>query len=277
MNLYLESSLASHRHGRFFISQLNAQPADELPANGLLLMHGQQFQERPDTEQTTWWQWACQAGCALLLIPPFKPGEVFERLDWQITNREDMASSNDGVIPRTTSSEVTLSIAGIDGDFDLGLGHQWIDYSVNTRFVKQHNGTGVFAITTLPLWSISLLDHSDDTIAWLEGLRELAGSASEDGLEASTPTDVTLEPTDYTLLVCIQAWGISTAYQLSTALSQGSLSLFSIPEGDIVEGIARLKVLGLINDAGLTDTGVIVLKESPYEAYLERLKEESPL
>tara|TARA_R110001583_G_scaffold195128_1_gene369566 strand:- start:5111 stop:5944 length:834 start_codon:yes stop_codon:yes gene_type:complete len=277
MNLYLEPNLASHRHGRFFISQLDALPTDDLPGRGLLLMHGKLFQGLDAFKRETWWQWACQPGCALLLLPPFEPGEVFDRLDWQITMREDMAGSNDGTIPDTLSAEVNLSLAGSDGEFDRSLGHQWTDYSVNTRYIKQHQGTGVFAATCLPLWSISLLDHAQDTVAWLESLLALAGStAAGDSAMLETP-DVELEPTDYTLMVCMQAWGTHTAEEITRALSQGSASLFSIPEADIIEGVARLRVLGLIDDAGLTDAGSGVLNESPYGQYVERLKEESPL
>lgn len=276
MNLHLEPALASHRHGRFFGSQLDALPADELPDSGLLLMHGKLFQELSGSEQETWWQWACQPGCVLLLIPPFAFGEVFSRFDWQVTIREDVASSNDGVIPRILGSEVNLNLTGSDGEFDRTLGHQWADYSVNTRYIKQHHGTGVFAATCLPLWSISLLDYAPETLEWLEGLLALAGNAVAGDSAATQAPEAELEPTDYTLMVCMQAWGIHTAEDIAAVLSQGAASLFSIPDTDIVEGVARLRLLGLIDEAGLTDSGSGVLHESPYAPYVERLKEEAP-
>jgi hypothetical protein len=276
MNLYLEPTLASHRHGRFFVSQLDALPADELPDSGLLLVHGKLFQELNGSEQETWWQWAGKPGCTLLLVPPFVPGGVFGRLDWQITVRDDAATSNDGIISRLLGSEVNLNLIGGDGEFDRTLGHQWADYSVNTRYIKQHHGTGVFAATCLPLWSISLLDHSQETLKWLESFIALAGDAvASDSAGAQAP-EVELEPTDYTLMVCMQAWGIHTAEEVGAALSQEAASLFSISESDIVEGAARLRLLGLLNDAGLTNVGCDVLDESPYAPYVERLKEESP-
>lgn len=277
MNLYLEPSLASHRHGRFFISQLDAEPADDLPACGLLLMHGKQFQSLSAAEQETWWQWAVKPGCAFLLLPPFDPGSLCKRLDWQVTLRDEMPNSNDGIIADTLSSEVSLSLTGHDGEFDRAAGHQWADYSVNTRFIKQHHGTGVFAATCLPLWSISLLDHAQETLAWLEGLLALAGSATVSETMAAPVPEVELEPTDYTLMVCMQAWSINTAEAITAALSKGAWALFSIPEADIVEGIARLRVLGLIDEQGLTEAGSSLLNESAYGPYVERLKEEAPL
>ncbi len=277
MNLYLESSLANHRHGRFFISQLDAKPADELPSRGLLLMHGKFFQGLDTSKQETWWQWASKPGCGLLLLPPYNAGAVFERLDWQLVIREDMASSNDGIIPNTVCAEVTLNLTGSDGEFDRSLGHQWTDYSVNTRYIKQHQGCGVFAATCLPLWSISLLDYAQDTLDWLDALLGLAGKASEDVAEAIQMPEVQLKPTDYTLMVCMQAWGVHTAEAISSALTRGSMSLISIPEVEVVEGISRLRLLGLIDDAGMTSVGLNILNESPYGRYVEHLKEEAPL
>lgn len=275
MNLYLDSALASHRHGRFFVSQLGAMPAAERPNTGLLLIHGKVFQELSEAEQEIWWQWACQPGCALLLLPPFASGAVCGRLDWQVTLRESPASSNDGALPCLLGAEVNLDLTGDDGEFDRMCGHQWADYSVNTRYFKQHHGTGVFAATCLPLWSISLLDHAQETLEWLENLLVLAGTAVAGDAAAADATGIQLAPTDYTLMVCMQAWGLHTVEEVSDALSQKGASLLSIPESDIIEGMARLSVLGLVNDAGLTEVGRGLLDESPYAPYVESLKEEA--
>ena len=276
MNLYLEQGLANHRHGRFFISQVDAEPADDMPSSGLLLMHGKTFQGLDAAQKEVWWQWAGKPGCVLLLLPPYDAGEVFGRLDWQIIVCENVANTNDGIIPDILSSEVNLSLSGNDGEFDRALGHQWADYSVNTRYIKQHLGCGVFAVTCLPLWSISLLDHAQDTLVWLEGLMALAGQANATESSSTLVPEVQLEPTDYTLMVCMQAWGIHTAEAITSALAQGAISLIALPESEVVEGIARLQVLGLVDDAGLTGAGVKNLSESPYWGYVERLKEGYP-
>ncbi|WP_116365609.1 hypothetical protein [Parahaliea mediterranea] len=277
MNLYLEPDLATQRHGRFFISQLDAEPTDELPACGTVLMHGKHFQAFNASDRETWWQWTGRPGCTLLLLPPFEPGELFDRLDWQITLRDETPSSDDGIIPDTLSSEVTMNLAGSDGEFDRMEGHQWTDYSVNTRYIKQHHGTGVFAATCLPLWSISLLDHAEETLVWLEKLSARAGTTAESDSSQLPAPELELEPTDYTLMVCMQAWDINTATDLSLALSNSAASLFSIPEEGVLEGMARLRVLGLIDDEGLTNVGRGALNKSPYGSYVERLKEVAPL
>lgn len=276
MTLYLDPGLATHRHGRFFVSQLNAEPVDELPSSGLMLMHGKLFQGLSASEQEIRWQWASQPGRALLLLPPFELGEVFERMDWQVTLRTEVASSNDCLVPKILSDEVHQDLVGSDGEFDRASGHQWRDYSVNTRYVKKHQGTGIFAATCLPLWSISLLDNAQDTLAWLESLLSLAGNAVVDGSAEPQASNAELKPTDYTLMVCMQAWDVHSIEEVSQALSKGAFSLFSIPETDIVEGVARLRELDLIGARGLTELGCEVLDESPYGQYVERLKEEAP-
>ena len=276
MNLYLDPSLATHRHGRFFVSQLGAVPMDELPGSGLVMMHGKGFQGLSASEQETRWEWASQPGRALLLLPPFQLGAVFDQVDWQITLRTEVASTTDGIVPQILSNETNQNLVGSDGEFDRASGHQWRDYSVNTRYVKKHQGTGIFAATCLPLWSISLLDNAQDTVAWLENLLSLAGNAVVDGSAEPQASSAELKPTDYTLMVCMQAWDIHTVEDVSQALSNGGPSLFTIPEDDIVEGFARLRELGLIDHRGLTELGHEVLYESPYGQYAERLKEEAP-
>lgn len=277
MNLYLEPGLASHRHGRFFISQVDAEPVDDMPNNGILLMHGKTFQGLDTSQQEAWWQWTSKPGRLLLLLPPYDVGDVFSQLDWQIVVREDVADSSDGILPCVLSPEVNVSLSGNDGEFGRLPGHQWTDYSVNTRYVKQHQGCGVFAATCLPLWSISLLDHAQDTLDWLEGLMALAGKANAEEPAVALAPEVHLEPTDYTLMVCMQAWGIFTAKAITSSLAHGTNSFISLSESDVVEGVARLQELGLVDDAGLTSAGAESLSESPYWGYVERLKEEASL
>lgn len=276
MKLYLEPSLAAHRHGRFFSAQLEAIPAETMPDAGIMLMHGKRFQALEASQQETWWQWVSEAGRVLLLLPPFEADVVFKRLDWQMALRDEVNIGSDSIVPDILSTEVTLKLAGSDGDLDYTFGHQWTDFTANTRYFKQHNGCGVFAATCLPLWSVSLLDHAQDTLNWLAALLTLAGKAAVVDSAAIPPPAVQLRPTDYTLMVCIQAWGVNTAEAIVPVVTQGTMSLISIPEPEVIEGLARLRRLAMVDDTGLTDAGVNTLHASPYARYVEPLKEEVP-
>lgn len=276
MKLYLEPALASHRHGRYFISQLNAEPMDALPSDGMVLIHGKHFQGLEDQQQNRWLDWANRAGCALLLIPPFNAGLISKQLDWQIVFA-DAASSDDGQIPSAVAGEVVQRIEGADGDFDRNHGHQWTDFTINTRFNKQHFGSGVFVATCLPLWSISLLDLAEETIAWLSQLLALAGKPGENASGIHRDDPIELAPTDYTLLVCLSAWCLKSAEDVQLALDASETKLISLSEQALREGFTRLAALGYVDESGINELGESALAQSPYWIFAERLKEESQL
>jgi len=277
MMIYLDNALSNHRHGRFFISQLEAQPVDETLDDGLVLMHGKFFQGMDPADQQTWWSWSSRSGCALLLIPPFNLGAVYEQVDWSICLAESTARSDDGVVPDSVVDEVSQRIEGSDGEFDRGQGHQWSDYTINTRFYKQHSGCGVFAATCLPLWSISLLESADETIDWLQALLAFAGKPINTSDSEPVDTEMVLEPTDYTLMVCLAAWDLTSVGDVKTRLASSETKTIMLSENELAEGFARLSAAGFVNERGLSSAGQTALERSPYWAYTVRLKEESQL
>jgi len=271
MKLYLENALSNHRHGRFFISQLEALPTEELPDNGLVLSHGKTFQNWEADKQKEYWDWSSKPGCALVLLPPFNVGAVYETLDWQIALADEIASSDDGVVPTNIAEEVTIKIEGADGKFEQNQGHQWTDYTINTRIFKQHSGSGIFTTTCLPLWSISLLDYNQETLKWLEAL--FSNVAKTNGDISHQKADVELEPTDYTIMVCFSAWKLKTVDDLAHKLFHSKNSVITLSECELIEGAKRLSSLGYIDENGISEIGITELKKSPYWAYADSLRE----
>ena len=49
---------------------------------------------------------------------------------------------------------------------------------VHTRYVRKHSNSGLFAVTTLPLWSLNLLDHAEVLVSWLSWFIDHAGVAN---------------------------------------------------------------------------------------------------
>jgi hypothetical protein len=272
MNLYLDNSLASHRHGRFFSSQLEATTTDELPDNGMLLMHGKTFQNWDAPTQKSFWDWAKNPGCALLLVPPFNEGPIYTGVDWEISWHERAVASDKESMPEVIAAEVTHAIEGNDGQFDRSQGHQWADFSINTRFYKQHSGTGMFAATCLPLWSISLLEKSTDTLQWLASLFSKVGQAKEQSSQDESAIE--LQPTDYTILVCLAAWQLKSTTELGQKLSQANIKTIQLHSDELAEGEKRLTQLKLINENGITESGRAELEASPFGAYVDSLREE---
>lgn len=270
MKLLITSSLSSHRHGRFITGQLGAEVADDLPQEGLLLMHGKSFQQSEQSEQNEYLKWAEKPGCVLLLLPPFDMGEVIQDLDWQIVLNDGVADSDDGVVPNTLAGETSLIIEGQNGDFDRAYGHQWRDFTINTRIFKKHSGTGVVAATCLPLWSISLLELAEETKDWLTGIYAHAGQAGE---SASLSESQELMPEDFTVLVCFYAWNISSLEGLQARLTAKN-SVVSLGNEQATISMKKLLECHCLDAAGISEQGKVELMNSPYWHYAESLKQE---
>jgi hypothetical protein len=276
MKVYLDEHLAEHRRGRFFASQLNAVDAGNAPPDdGLLLMIGKDFQTSDEATKEAWWQWCESPGRTLLLLPPFEPGALCRHLDWKLAFRTDAPEASTVPLVNKMLDEVSFEIKGQAGEFDRTLGHQWPDYSINTRYLKQHSATGVFSATCLPLWSIALLDAADALQQWLESLHQHAGKAPSDTADKTSEAGAQqLAPQDYSLLVCMYAWQTSNLDRLSAAMHSQPIPVVSLPEEEVADIATRLGTYGYLSDSGLSEQGVTALQSSPYWGYAEGLKEE---
>lgn len=278
MNLYLEPALSQHRHGRFFLSQLNAEMFKEPPLSGMVLIHGKEFQELDDNKKLTWWRWASQPGCCLLLIPPFNTGNIYSSLDWNITFLETTVELADincfKSLYSQIVSEVATRIDGLDGESDRQIGYQWKNLTINTRYFKRHSGSGVFAATCLPLWSISLLNHTNEVTNWLLQLLRLAGKPGAQAYKVSDEHQLSLEKTDFGLMVCINALNLQNNEEVIHFLKQNRTGIFSFTDQELETGFKRLEDTGFLSSNGLSDKGIEALQQSPYWIYTERLKEE---
>ena len=276
MKIYLNNDLAEHRRGRFLTAQLNAVAmGDELPAGGVVLMIGKDFQALHDEAKEVYWQWCRRPGRTLLLLPPYVQGGLCKHLDWQLTFRAEPAELSGTPIADKVAAEVSYQLTGQDGECNRSAGHQWPDYSVNTRYVKQHSATGVFAATCLPLWSIALLDQSEVMRSWLSILHQLAGKpADARTAEVAEVEACALGRDDYGLMVCIYGWRIGDPEDLVQALQLQTVPVISLQANHIREAIPRLRSAGYLSDDGLSERGLLALQSSPYWGYAARLREE---
>ena len=283
--IYLQPALANHRRGRLLSRLLNTTAVDDnLPDSGLMLSIGQDFQTLDAQEQARLKAWCQLPGRTLLLLPPFKEGIVSPPLDWSMAYRESPeAKEADVSTPETLagilSEEVTLSLFGHDGSFDQTSEYQWRDGSPNCRYNKKHSGSGVFAATTLPLWSISVMEKKQELQSWLAALHSHAGDAST--LNQHPENIITLEPVDYTTMVCIYGWQCADRKELFRKVSgKSGVALFSIEPDALEESLDRLNKLGCLQTARkatltLSLHGTEALAASPYWGYAEHLLLES--
>ena len=277
MKIFLDKKLAEHRRGRFFATHLDAVPVDDGPPQaGLVLMTGNQYQSLDEASKASWWSWVSRSGRTLLLVPPFEPGRLCRSLDWELAFCSEVPGATGLTLPDRLREETSFEILGQAGEADKADGHRWPDGSVNTRYAKKHSGTGVFAATCLPLWSISLLDNVAALDSWLRALHEHAGKSAAEGdvgVFDATSKEV-LTRMDYGLLVGLYAWQTADPGELMRAINTSPVPLFTMDEGTVVTGIGKLRKRGILNDSGLTERGVAALQSSPFWGYAVGLREE---
>lgn len=277
MIIMLHPKLSEHRRGRFFALQVDAVPMGEmLPDSGLLLMVGKDFQALDDSDRESYWQWCRSPGRTLLLLPSYTPGRLGEHCDWRLNYRSERPEPNGAVIADRLHDEVDYQLTGRDGEFDRAAGHQWPDFTVNTRYVKTYSASGVFAATCLPLWSIALMDESTALRDWLAELHRHAGEPNAGrGVDAATSTEPVLNPEDYGLMVCVHGWQTADAEQLIRTLNAQTVPIMDMNAEVVTASLDRLHAAGLLDAQGLSRYGLALLRSSPYWSYAVGLREES--
>lgn len=274
MNLYLTPELLAHRRGRFLVSLLAIAPSLELafPNAGFVLMTGEQLQASPD-QQAECISWARQASCTLLLLPPYKEGPIFPTLDWVIElTSSPLVNTQPESLESILASELSHRLLGMDGACTTAAPVG--DLACHTRYWKTHSNSGLIAATTLPLWSISLLDHADKVRVFLAELDKHTGKASV-AIPKNEPQEETLRPQDITVLVCCYGFDLSTAEKLSDRLRGYAVPLLNLASFDLPESFNRLRRGGLLEEKGLTEAGLAFLQASKYWPFAENLNGEA--
>jgi len=272
VKFFLSPDLYDHRRGRFLASILDIQPlpANSLPDFGFVLMAGEAFQESINMQETCL-SWTRQPGRCLLLLPPFKVGRLTDGLDWTIgfTSGPQIAPDNNPLV-QLISQEVMYQLDGNDGSSDSGAGHYWNDHSPHTRYRKAFANSGLIAVTVLPLWSISLMEHADQVLSFLSWFSKQIGKVSSS--KVAEEVKPVLMPKDNTVLVCCYGMNISSASQLTEALKEYAVPFLDFGGFDLAESFDRLRTLGFLDKNTLSVNGLVHLKSSPYWVFAEHLK-----
>ncbi|MFT6906670.1 MAG: hypothetical protein ACJAS1_003338, partial [Oleiphilaceae bacterium] len=244
-----------------------------LPHQGCVLILGKDYQQLALADKQVWREWALLSGHTLMLLPPYSAGLIHEELDWQISFTEQV-SSIEGPLTQLLGPEVTQNISAKQGNSDRNMGHYWGASAFNTRYVKHHAASGVFAATCLPLWSISLLDEAELLLAWFAFFEQLAGTPNN--IESDIEEElVQLQGTDYSILACVFAWTVASASELQGYQARQPFPIFKFSPLEVEAGFERLLSGGYLDIKGLTPSGLETLKESAYWIYAEELKEQS--
>lgn len=267
--VFLYGALAAHRRGDVLREALGAEFTTSLPdGKAAVLAFADAFQADNDGEQARLVEWTRASGHLLLLVPPFASGACKRPVSWRAERIENAPRGGEG-ISKVLASEVTHRL---DGTLQTPavLGATWSDLSVCTGTYRLHPAAGLFAVTCLPLWSLSVLDAGDELSGWLASLVTLSGEAKAAALPAEQP----LKPDHFGLLVFLLSQDFSDDEQAITALHSSTVFRFAPEKARSL--MSELRDRGLIEGAVPTTEATQLVMQSPYATYVSALREVSP-
>jgi hypothetical protein len=242
---------------------------NEPDGNGVCLAFAGEMQDEPTQQQSALVSWATEPGRTVLLLPPLKQEECTLPVPWRVVRAGTIDSSKNKGLSKQLSAETKYELITemqpaklIDGEWSRG--------GLNTVYYKKHPNSGVFAITTLPLWSLTTLDHQQQLIDWIEQLHSLAGDPLEREPEMEKTADF-IPTNDHFALMLHLVRGRWRNRQSAIRSLQDS-EVLSLPEPRVVECMLDLENGQFALEGRLTELGKKVLLASPYRAYARSLE-----
>lgn len=269
-SIWLLGSLATHARGKVLAEVVDVFTAYVLPPGfGLSVAFGSDFQELDEDSQREWATWAEPAGRTLLLIPPFKMGDYAIPAKWRIYRPEMTFGGDPSRLAKLLASEVRYEVAG-SLQTAVDLGGQWKSGGVNTAYFRKHPDSGVFAITCLPLWSLTVLDHRDELKKWLSMLHELSGQPmtkvdSQDSADLFHPTK-----DHFAMMLHLCGGRFQSSDEAVAALVDSPV--LTLPAVAARQCLHQLDVAGLSGAGQLTESGRKMLFDSPYAGYARAME-----
>ncbi len=270
-SIYLFGQLATHRRSRILQDMTGADICMVAPEAGMCLMFGNDYQKQAEAGKQQWADWCSKPGHSLLLLPPFEQNEIGLPTDWEIEFCDSPPSTNVGGLARILAGEVQFELKGSKIQVDAKLAHSWDDYTLNTGFYKKHVNSGLFAATTLPIWSITVTDYRDALMGWLSDLHENAGKPAKIDKATDSLNDIILDNNHYALLVHLYGHVFNSKENALNAL-QDSI-VFQLDYKIANKKLDELEALSIAEGGTLTEAGIDLLRKSPYLSYAKALKE----
>jgi hypothetical protein len=262
----LYGALAAHRRGKILSEALLAEAATTLPEGGaVVLTFADAFQGADEGEQARIVEWTRAPGHVLLLLPPFAAGACERPVPWRAERMEGGARGGEG-LAKVLAAEVTHRLDGKLQTPPLP-GATWSDLSVCVGTYRLHPAAGLFAVTCLPLWSLAVLDASEETQRWLASLVALAGEVKP----VTSPAQGALSPDHYGLMVFLLSKSFDDEEQAIAALRASSI--FRIAPERARALLKELRARGLVMGAVPTTEATELVMQSPYAPYVSALRE----
>lgn len=237
-----------------------AATSGEPPPSGIALAFGKDAQQQVD-HLRRWADWTREPGRMLLLIPPFLRGGCDVPVPWEARTADPLAGG-DAELVRVLARERQHELRGELTSVERAGGQ------IITGSWRRHPSAGLLVVTTLPLWSLLVLDHRAALRTWLDHLAAEAGSPR--ALEEPR-SEAALRPSsdDWTLLLhlCTGPYGDGRTALETLAAS----AVFRIGTDAATRALGRAQSAGWAKGGALTDTGRQLLAAGPYALHARDL------
>lgn len=262
---------AGSARGRRLAAVLQGEVIDTVPKDaGVCILAGQDYQEGGTEDRARWLTWCARPGRTLLLIPPFALNVATEPKDWSVRSQLDLSPSSPQGILKWIAREVRYCIEGKLTELSA-LSSSSADGRMLIGSYRKHPHAGLFIITTLPLWSLSLLDHADALREWIEEVHALAGQEqpeTSDRMDTAEPEP--LKRIDFAVLLHLHCGSFDSPEHALEALEHSAL--FKVPVVQAKASMEKLMERGFVAAGQVSATGREALEASPYRAYAQALE-----
>lgn len=256
----LLGDLGAHARGKTLTVALGATPGNP-PQHGVALAFGKEAQQSPGM-LAEWVLWADEPGRVLILVPLFQRGMCSRPTSWEARRAEPL-SGGESELGRVLACDRQYELRG-----EL-VPLERVGGQVVTGAWRRHPAAGLVVITTLPLWSLLVLDHRKALQDWILELVDQAGSprteVDQPGASSFSPG-----PDEWTMLLhlCTGPFGSS-----SIALSELHRSVVLRLDSSLAEAaLERLTGAGWASAGTLTAAGERALAGSPFAHYARTLR-----
>ncbi|HQZ64338.1 MAG TPA: hypothetical protein PLY87_04645 [Planctomycetaceae bacterium] len=259
---YTCGELAAHARGRTLAMAFGAEATTDLPDSGAVIAFGKEFQGH-DEFASRLSVWTHLPGRLLVLCPPFARQACETPVRWE-AKRLDTVAGGDTELSRLLASERQHRFEG------SLLPIERVGSAITLGGWRKHPAAGLLALTSLPLWSLTTLEHESACREWLSQLLANAGTPeiAEHNLEDCG--EMELEPHDWALLLHHCTGPFEDREDCLKALDHSLY--FHLESAEAGERLERLKRRGLINDCGLTESGDAKVSSSVYANYASELR-----
>ena len=166
-DIFIMGELATHARGKTIQYSFEAEIIEDFPDSGVVIMFGKELQSN-ETLRDEGFRWVEEAGRLLIAIPTFQLNVTSTPEQWSIQKATAIAGGNLRLV-EILAKERKYQILGNLIPFEKNTGQ------MVTAGWKKHPDSGLFLITTLPLWSLFTMTEKDACSEWIQCYRKEAG------------------------------------------------------------------------------------------------------